>query len=156
MNESDSKNPRRLARAIEKALDGNTQTKILGIEKDYDVFKIILTAPLAYLYERVDKRVASRMEQGMLAEARELNEKILSLPRMKQLGLEYGIMADYLSGVITTPTQLEGILKLKIRHFVKRQQTWFKKEKEGLWVDISKGYLDRVEKLVGKWYDTKA
>ncbi len=163
MNQSDRGNPRRLIRAIELGASGRINQRIegvFGLGRKFDILKIGLSAPRKILYERANERVIDRINQGMIEEANKLHEKGLSLKRMRQLGLEYGVLVDYLSGKISTEDELTRILQNKIHGYIRRQLTWFKKEKDVLWFDITdEKYLENVEKKVSKWYhqvdDTK-
>lgn len=149
MNYSDRQNPRRLIRAIELSCIQRIKFK----RPNYKTFKIGLTAPREILYLRIDERILSRINQGMIGEANNLHKKGLSLKRMKQLGLEYGVLADFLSGKIKEKDDLVNILKGKIHNFARRQITWFKKEANINWFDITdKNYSAKVENLVAKWY----
>lgn len=145
LNESDRQNSRRLIRAIEFAPFKN----ISKITQKYNLLKIGLTAPRKILYQRADKRVISRLDQGMINETEKAG---LSLKRMKQLGLEYGVLADFLKSEMTKE-QLIQTLQGKIHGFIRKQITWFKKEKNINWFDIrKKDYYTEVEKLVSEWY----
>ncbi len=171
MNSSDRKNPRRLVRAIELALsnhkgDPSTRPSInSGLAQDdklrlkivrslSNTLKIGLTAPRQLLYKRVDDRVVDRI--GMIEEAKKLYKGGLSLKRMRQLGLEYGVLADYLSGEIREIWGDKGLIRKmqhKIHGYVRRQLAWFKKEKDVVWFDITKeDFVTRVENKVAKWY----
>ena len=157
MNYSDQQNPRRLIRAIELEVSSkdNTGQRAKGLLERCNVIKIGLSATKAVLYQRSDQRVVKRINQGMIEEAQDLNRVRLSLKRMKQLGLEYGVLADYLEGKIVSKEELIKILQNKIHSYIRRQITWFKKEKNVIWFDItSKNYLSKIEKLVGTWYDS--
>lgn len=170
LNESDRQNSRRLIRAIEIIIlrtktEGFSPTMedsslIVQNNKEVvpnDILKIGLTASRKILYQKIDERVVSRLNQGMVEEAVKLHKmNPLSLKRMKQLGLEYGVLADYLQGKIKNEKELIEILQNKIHQFARRQITWFKKEKEVHWFDITDNdYLIRIENLVTKWYDIK-
>lgn len=152
LNYSDKQNPRRLIRAIElesgKGSKGDKGSR--GLIKEFDVLKIGLTASREMLYKKVDDRVISRIDQGMIEEAKNLHKNGLSLKRMRQLGLEYGVLADYLEG------NIQGLIKFmqgKIHGYVRRQLTWFKKEKDVTWLNIAdKDLLGRLENTVAKWY----
>ncbi len=155
MNNSDRQNPRRLIRAIEIAVSrqkkGITDNSLPKM--DLNILKIGLTAPREVLYKRIDERVIGRINQGMIKEVRKLREEGLTLERMKQLGLEYGVLADYLSGRIKTEDALVKTLQGKIHGFARRQLTWFRKQKCINWFDITdKNYPGNVEKLIAKWY----
>lgn len=161
MNNSDRQNSRRLIRYIELAsilhteetlrFDQNCNDKISNL----NVLKIGLTAPREILYKRIDERVISRINQGMIEEAKKLQEAGLSFKRMRQLGLEYGVLADYLQGNILSEIELIKVLQGKIHRFARRQETWFKKEKNIFQFDIiGKNYITQLENMVRKWYDT--
>lgn len=159
MNESDRENPRRLVRAIELAISDHEIDPSL-VARDDNVLKIGLTAKRDVLYKRVDERVVSRINQGMIEEAKALHAESLALKRMRQLGLEYGVLADYLEDKIQSADIFIKTLQQKIHGYLRRQLTWFKKEKEVFWFDITnKKYPGNVEKRVSKWYyqadDTK-
>lgn len=159
LNNSDRNNSRRLLRAIE-LLSMNpymrTQRNKTGLNKKYRVLKIGLTAPRQELYKKVDLRVLKRLSAGMLGEAKDLFKKGVTIERMKSLGLEYGVLADFLVGKIKTQKDLTNILTGKIHGYVRRQLTWFKKEKDVLWFDVTgKNVSLKIEKTVHKWYDTR-
>lgn len=161
MNSSDQQNPRRLVRAIEMVMFQPQRVKRLDSKlKDFNILKIGLIAPREILYKRIDDRVVSRIDQGMIKEAEKLHKESLSFERMKQLGLEYGVLADYLVGNIIGINNLIKIMQGKIHGYARRQVTWFKGEKNILWFDITKkNFPAEVEKAIAKWYhhpdDTK-
>ena len=153
MNNSDRQNPRRLIRALEICLnkDKKEENKI-ELEK-YDVLKIGLKVQRSILFQRINKRVEKRVNLGMIEEAENLYKLGLSIKRMKELGLEYGVLADYILGKIKTREEVIKILEKQIQKYAKRQETWFKKERDINWFDINeKKYTEKVEKLVLKWY----
>jgi tRNA dimethylallyltransferase len=167
MNNSDRQNPRRLLRAIE-LISMNpysiTSKQSLRYQRylnkrqvtsnKLDILKVGLTAPREELYKKVDLRVLTRLDQGMLEEAEGLKNEGLSLKRMKELGLEYGVMADYLEAKINKE-ELIKLMQFKIHGYVKRQLTWFKKEKDINWFDITaQNHENKIEKLVDRWYDS--
>lgn len=153
MNYSDQQNPRRLIRAIEIATSPRRSPFSHLRGGLYETLKIGLTARRVTLYKNADKGVVSRIKQGMIVEAKNLRSKGLSFERMKKLGLEYGVLADYLEGKIRK-NDLINILQGKIHGYIRRQLTWFKKEEQVNWFDITdKQYLSKIEKMVGIWYD---
>lgn len=154
MNSSDRQNPRRLIRYIEIALLSCIIAPVAGlISTKADILRIGLIAPRGILYKRIDERVISRIEQGMIDEAEKLHRKGLSFKRMKQLGLEYGILADFLEGKISNKEELIKVLQGKIHGYARRQETWFKKEKEVNWFNITKdGWAGKLEKMIRSWY----
>lgn len=156
LNFSEQHNKRRLIRHIEIEMNPyilevqNSKFKI----QSFDVLKIGLAASREVLYQRIDERVIKRLDQGMVEEAVKLNKAGLSLERMRQLGLEYRILADYISKKIINIENLEKILQTKIHQYAKRQLTWFKIQPNIFWFDITdKKYLIAVEKQVEDWYN---
>ncbi len=160
LNNSDRQNPRRLIRVIELEISPRrssfdfAQDHLRGGSASPSILKVGLTAPREVLYQRVDERVVARIKQGMINEAKRLHKNGFSLKRMKQLGLEYGILADYLGGKMQNKQSLLARkLASKIHGFVRRQLTWFKKEKDVAWFDVnSKDFPKNVENLVTRWY----
>ena len=155
LNDSDRQNKRRLVRHIElvlsKANQGNRGDQ--GKELEFDILKIGLTATREIIYKKADKRVIERINQGMVEESQNLHQVGLSYKRMKQLGLEYGVLADYLQGKIKSKEELIEIMQNKIHGYIRRQLTWFKREKDISFFDITKrGFGGNVEKKVAKWY----
>lgn len=121
----DTKNPVRLIRAIEIATKLG-KVPLLERESSYEVEWIYLDFPDDILKERIYKRLITRLENGMLDEAKQLNKEGLSFERMKQLGLEYRYQTMHLLGEISYNEMIEQ-LSTKIWQFAKRQRTWFKK-----------------------------
>ena len=158
LNNSDRQNKRRLLRCIEMMLwrpDADNAQIAIPKPQNWDVLKIGLTAPREVLYQRVDLRILSRIDQGMLQEAEMLYKEGLSLDRMRELGLEYRVLADYLDGSIKETKELIRIMQWKIHDFVRRQLTWYKKEKNINWFDINnRSYFEKIDKIVAKWYDS--
>lgn len=153
MNSSDRQNPRRLLRSIEIGTNIVTNDATKGLTLAADILKIGLTAPREVLYQRIDERVVERIEQGMIEEAGRLHKAGLTLATMRQLGLEYRIMADYLEDKIQGSGNLIKILQGKIHGYARRQMTWFKREKDVSWFDITdSNFPSKVENLVAKWY----
>lgn len=157
MNYSDQQNPRRLVRAIEIVFTSEEPLRVAIRGGLKNVLKIGLMAPREILYQRIDKRVISRIEQGMIEEAEDLHRQGLSFERMRQLGLEYGVLADYLEGKIKTKEELIKILQGKIHGYARRQETWFKNPSTGSgrihWFDITgDGWSDQVESITNSWY----
>ena len=126
-----------------------------GLSSEYDVLRIGLTAPREVLYKNIDLRVLSRLDQGMVEEAMSLNKNGLTLKRMRQLGLEYGVLAGYLDGKFKDFEEMTTLMQNKIHGYLRRQQTWFKKEDNVNWMDITEvEFMETVENEVAGWYDS--
>jgi tRNA dimethylallyltransferase len=158
LNNSERNNSRRLIRKIEILTylqDNPGLQKKTGLLTKYNVLKIGLTAEKNVLNKRIEQRVKKRVEQGMLEEGIRLYQNGLSYKRMRDLGLEYGVMADFFEGVIKSEAEFIAILQQEIKQYAKRQLTWFKRDKEIVWFDITKkDFSKKVEERVSSWYNS--
>lgn len=154
LNPSEKGNKRRLIRAIELNLGQKSKTDgFSGISSDFSILKIGLNAEKEILAKRIHSRIISRINQGMIDEVRNLRSIGISSKRLKELGLEYKYISEFLEGKIESKEELIEILKLKIKHFAKRQMTWFKKDVDIHWFDISSlKFPTNLEKEVYEWY----
>lgn len=155
LNESDINNKRRLIRLAEISSSSEITQKFEGLENKYDVLKIGLNASREIIRQKIKSRLEKRIKEGMIEESRNLlGKKILSFKRMEELGLEYRYIAKYIKGEIKTKQELIEILSIKISQFAKRQETWFRKEKNIIWFDITARDFDAsLVKTVGDWYN---
>jgi tRNA dimethylallyltransferase len=168
----DSKNPRRLVRAIEIAKAVLAATKKLrgpaarSVAEPVDVRGLGAgpqhTKPLVLylginpdtgtLKKNIQARLKSRLKQGMIAEAKRLHNPPagggLSYKRMEELGLEYRYMARLLQKKISK-TEFETQLEQAIWQYAKRQRTWFKRNKEIKWVKNKTEALQLSKKFLG-------
>ncbi len=162
MNQSDSKNPRRLIRAIEIATQNqnlkikNQRLNIRNWKLEIGNYLIIgLTAPNEYLYKRADNWVDKRLELGMIEESQNLIDHGVDQQWLDNLGLEYKWISRYLSG---KTNKEEAIKRLKgdIHDFIRRQKTWFTQLKTIKIYDItSPNFPNNLEKQVSLWYTSK-
>ncbi|MEK7662515.1 MAG: tRNA (adenosine(37)-N6)-dimethylallyltransferase MiaA [Patescibacteria group bacterium] len=142
----DKNNPRRLIRAIEiakvlgKVPTNNLQPTI------YNALKIGLKLSDGELKKKIRGRLLSRMKKGMVAEIRRLHKNGLSWKRMEELGLEYRYLAKYLNKE-TTKEQMIAKLETKIWRYAKRQKTWFKRDKNIIWLNASDKMLGREAEI---------
>lgn len=128
----DIKNKVRLIRAIEIATELG---KVPSIKKKpkYKVLTIGLDLDDEVLKKNIKTRLVSRVKAGMLNEAKKLHDSGLTYKRMVELGLECRYASLYLQKKITKE-QLLSELEMAIWHYAKRQRTWFKRDKEIIWV----------------------
>ena len=128
----DLKNRHRLIRAIELAQEGLEPIKI---EPQYDFLQIAIDRPREELHEKIDSRVESRFEQGMLEEVRDLLDSGVDPDWLCGLGLEYKAITDHLTHKKYDSTDvMKQDLKYKIHQFARRQFTWFRRFPEINWL----------------------
>lgn len=132
----DTKNKVRLVRAIEiaKTLGKVPPTKNAIV---YDSICIGINWPKEVLNERIYTRIISRIKDGMIEEIQSLHEAGVSWKRMFALGLEYRYISLFLQDKLTKEEMIET-LHTRICQFKKRQMTWFKRDKNIVWVEPKK------------------
>lgn len=101
------------------------------LKYDYKVFAINMEREK--LYERINKRVDIMIEQGLIQEVENLLKKYTEFPTAMQ-GLGYKEVVEYLEGKTTKEEMIEKI-KMETRRYAKRQITWFKKNKQTVWIN---------------------
>jgi len=143
----DPKNKRRLIRAIEASLLAGKpfseqaqktkppfQSLIIGIKTDRDT-----------LYSKIDARVEQMIKNGLVEEVRNLVLKYgQNVSAFNTMG--YKEIIDYFNGKQTLKEAIEKI-KLNTHDYVRRQDTWFRKNKDIKWVSK----YEAAEKLVGRF-----
>lgn len=86
------------------------------------------------LYERIDRRVDEMLAEGLVAEVEALKKRGCTRKLVSMQGLGYKEILAYLDGEYSLE---EAVYRIKrdTRHFAKRQITWFKREKEVIWIN---------------------
>lgn len=103
-------------------------------ESPYEFCYFVLNDDRKLLYERIDKRVDIMLEQGLIEEVAALKEKGYTKDMVSMQGLGYKEILDYLDGKLTLEDAVY-ILKRDTRHFAKRQLTWFRRERDVIWIN---------------------
>ncbi|MGN0465167.1 MAG: tRNA (adenosine(37)-N6)-dimethylallyltransferase MiaA [Lachnospiraceae bacterium] len=114
-------------------------------ESPYHFAYFVLNRDRKILYERIDKRVDLMIEEGLLEEVRELKKRGYTKNLVSMQGLGYKEILDYLDGECSLENAIYR-LKRDTRHFAKRQLTWFRREKETIFVEKDK-FLSEKEIL---------
>jgi tRNA dimethylallyltransferase len=153
MNHSDQHNPRRLIRAIEIERSGLTKTP--ASFQSQNSLWVGLTAPRKILEQRIDERVEKRLRLGLQKEIETLIKQGYGwdLPAMSAMG--YKQWQPFFNQQATLRQVIEA-WKLAEKQYLRRQLTWFKKNPQINWFDITQShYQSRVVKLVRSWYTQK-
>ncbi|MBQ7781293.1 MAG: tRNA (adenosine(37)-N6)-dimethylallyltransferase MiaA [Lachnospiraceae bacterium] len=132
-------NVKRVIRALEfyeqtKGCISEHNEKERQKESPYNFCYFVLNDDRDKLYERIDERVDIMLAEGLEAEVKKLSEMGCSRNLVSMQGLGYKEMLAYLEGEITLEEAVY-LIKRDTRHFAKRQITWFKREKEVIWVN---------------------
>ena len=101
------------------------------VKYDYKVFAIKMDREK--LYERINQRVDMMIEKGLIEEVQNILKKYDKFPTAMQ-GLGYKEVVEYLEGKTTKEEMIEKI-KMQTRRYAKRQITWFKKNKQTIWIE---------------------
>ena len=101
------------------------------VKYDYKIFAINMNRDI--LYERINKRVDLMIKNGLIDEVKSLLEKYRSFPTAMQ-GLGYKEVVQFLNNELTKDEMIDKI-KQETRRYAKRQLTWFRKNKETIWLD---------------------
>ena len=114
-------------------------------ESPYQFCYFVLTDDRKTLYERIDERVDLMLEQGLVAEVQALKEQGCRADMVSMKGLGYKEILAYLDGQISLEEAVY-IIKRDTRHFAKRQLTWFRRERDVIWLD-RQAYQDEASIL---------
>lgn len=100
----------------------------------YNSCYFVLTDDRKKLYERIESRVDQMLSKGLVDEVRTLKERGCNASMVSMQGLGYKEILEYLDGRCSLLEAVEKIKK-ETRHFAKRQLTWFRREKDVIWID---------------------
>jgi tRNA dimethylallyltransferase len=133
---------RRIVRALEIAYKETRGISVIQRQStrpsDYDFIKIGLTRDRKELYRLIEERVDEMMGQGLLQETKKLLKTKPDRTALQALG--YKEMRLYLDGTVDLEVAVR-LTKKRTKMFAKRQFTWFRKEPDIEWVDIT-GIMD--------------
>ncbi|MCL2586795.1 MAG: tRNA (adenosine(37)-N6)-dimethylallyltransferase MiaA [Firmicutes bacterium] len=119
-------------------------------ERKYNVLQIALMPPKEWILPKIHKRLLDRVEEGMIDETKKLLEKGVSSEWLRNLGLEYFWNIEYIDGKITLD-EYKRALFIKIGQYAKRQRTWFKKERDTIFLtDDPQTFLLTCQQLVAE------
>ena len=128
----------------EKISDHNEKEKEKG--SAYNSCYFVLNAPRDLLYERIEQRIDEMLEMGLVEEVKALREMGCHRGMVSMQGLGYKEVLGFLEGEMSLKNAVE-ILKRDTRHFAKRQLTWFRREKDVIWVNKDEFDYDEVRIL---------
>ncbi len=127
---------RRVIRALEvRELTGRSLSDFAAREADtrWDFTLFAIDYPRAELYARIDRRVDEMVRLGLGEEVRALLEKGVGRECTSMQGIGYKETADCLRGLLS-PEEAVSLIKLRTRHYAKRQLTWFRRDARITWL----------------------
>lgn len=110
-------------------------------ESPYNFAYFVLNDFRENLYSRIDLRVDKMVEAGLLEEVCALKDMGYTPDMVAMQGLGYKEILWHLDKRCTLNEAIETI-KQETRHFAKRQLTWFRREKDVIWIDKDKFEYD--------------
>jgi tRNA dimethylallyltransferase len=160
LNHSDVNNHYRLTRKIEIKLFQSKLPTLSreGLGKGFDLLHLSLTAPMDFLYQRIDARVQKRIDIGFLDEI----EKLLQKYKWTNPGMQiaaYQCLRPYFENNVETHDRT-SLLKRCLQSWsyaehsdARRQSCWFKTKSNAIYFDITqKSFESKIFKLIAKWY----
>ncbi len=131
----DRNNPRRVVHALEIChMTGKTYTSFRTNsikQRPFNIVKIGLNRPRDILYDRINQRVLTMMEQGLENEAR----KVYPLRHLNSLNtVGYKELFAYFDGLIPQEEAVRQI-QSNTRQYMRKQLTWYKKDESVTWFE---------------------
>jgi tRNA dimethylallyltransferase len=131
--------PQRLIRALQVALStgqplSQLQQQREGLWGKMPIKLFVLNRPREELYQRVEARIDQMFANGLIEEIRQVETLPLSATARKLIGI------PEVMGCLNGEYDIERakyLMKLHTRHYVKRQLTWFRRDKRLTWIDIA-------------------
>lgn len=149
LNGMDLKNKRRLERAAERVITGNTAKR--ENKPRYETLVLGVTWPREVLYERIRVRLDRRLDEGMIEEVEGLKRNGATDEFLHSLGLEYRYINMYLNGEFESFDAFYDKLFMEIRHLAKEQMTWFRKRKDIHWLDMTGNPDEEAKNLIDQF-----
>lgn len=100
----------------------------------YNFAYFVLNDDRANLYSRIDRRVDIMVERGLIDEVKKLKNMGYTKDMVSMKGIGYKEILDYLDNECTLDEAIYKV-KLESRRFAKRQLTWFRREKDTIWIN---------------------
>jgi len=114
-------------------------------ESGFNACYFVLNDDREKIYEKIDSRVDLMMKEGLVEEVKTLIGLGCTKDMVSMQGLGYRQIYSYLTGEISLDRAV-CLIKRDTRHFAKRQLTWFRREKDVIWLD--KGQFDNREEKI--------
>lgn len=139
----DQSNPQRMIRGVEffRSTGQKLSTFLTNSKKQrpFQIIKIGLNMDRALLYQRINNRVDTMIDEGLLEEVKSL-QSFRKYNALNTVG--YTELFNYLDGVVTLQEAVDKI-KQNTRRFAKRQLTWFRRDESTAWFEP-----DQAEEII--------
>lgn len=115
-------------------------------QSPYNFAYFVLNDDRTKLYEKIDFRVEQMVKQGLVEEVKHLKDMGCHREMVSMQGLGYKEILDYLDGRLSLDEAVY-MIKRETRHFAKRQLTWFKRERDVIWLNKASYQYDENKML---------
>ena len=151
-------NRKRVIRALE-IYETSGVKKSEMIEKQehkmiYDACLIGLTDDRNVLYDRINKRVDTMYETGLVEEVKALFDEGIPAESQSIRAIGYKELYDYFKGLISLEESKE-LIKRNSRRYAKRQYTWFNNQMDVTWFKVDVQHFDKTVKEVLTYVQNK-
>jgi tRNA dimethylallyltransferase len=147
-------NRKRILRALEIAKSGETKSQREAKQSKkpiYNVTMIVLDVPNAILEKRIDERIRTMVESGLIAEVKRCFSDPSTWTYQSFQGIGYKEWKEYLEEKAGVEETLLSIL-IHTRQFAKRQRTWFRHQSTATWVNaLDPTALDKAYHEIIEW-----
>ena len=146
----DKNNRRRVQRALEIFYEtGLPKSQRPENQKPpYDFLTLGITFPKELLGQRIRARLIQRLtKEGMVKEIAGLHRQGVSWKKLEEFGLEYRYVSRYLQKKISYDEMVTQLANAII-DFAKRQMTWFRRDKNIVWLSNKTKIFNRVAKFL--------
>jgi tRNA dimethylallyltransferase len=148
---------KRIIRALEVGLSQRRTLKPVSAklpsltELGYEVTVVGIKKNRSELYRDIDERVEKMFESGLLDEVRRVAGAGFSRTAAQAVGYKE-IIAYLRSGM--TIERAKSMVKMNTRHLAKRQETWFRREKNIHWFEKTDSENNKIfsEKIL-RWFE---
>lgn len=103
-------------------------------DSPFDYLYFVINNERSVLYARIEKRIDNMIADGLVEEVKCLRKLGCTRDMVSMKGLGYKEILAYLDGDLSLEEAVY-IIKRDTRHFAKRQITWFKREKDVIWMN---------------------
>ena len=115
-------------------------------EPEYDYKMFALQMDRSLLYDRINKRVDIMIQKGLIEEVENVYKKYKEFPTAMQ-ALGYKEVVEYLEKKVTKEEMIDKI-KQESRRYAKRQITWFRKNKDTIWLNVEDGIECNINRIL--------
>ena len=117
------------------------------VKYDFKVFGINIEREI--LYKRINDRVDNMIQNGLIQEVENIYNKFKKFPTSMQ-AIGYKEVVEYLNKNISKEEMIEKI-KMETRRYAKRQLTWFRKNKDIIWLDGLKNEQNNMKIILEEY-----